>query len=758
MTPVVASIASFWLGGDLSAQGRLVLTAGESWRIATAAVALVVLGAAQLGNRPWPARVAESLLLGAALSGVWFALAGPVWVEEAGRTEPGRVVVLVDGSRSMGVLEGARPRSEAVAPLLARVLADVGEAEVYRFGTDLEVGAPEAFDLPGTDLGGALDALSERTAGERLAAVVLVSDGLDRGLLRHSWEADPSAPPPSVPGPLTVYQVGRRQDVVDLSVRAVDAGGYAFIRAPFTITADLLGTGFANRTVTATLSRDGGTVTSQTVKLDADGKGRVKFEVVPQDAGRFAYAVTVPSYQGDAVPANDTMPVVVTVVRDRVRVLQVAGAPSWDVKFLRRFLKDDPSVQLVSFFILRTEEDLNSQYDERELSLIQFPYERLFSDDLPTFDVVVFQNFDYEPYFRQGFGSHDTLLDNVRRYVEAGGAFVMIGGDRSFGSGRYGGTPIGEILPVELSTKKEVPDPSPFVPVLTPEGARHPLTRVVGEATDNEVWWSRLHPLDGTNLPLRARPDAAVLLTHPTLKDADGAPLPVLSVREVGAGRSLALTVDTSWRWSLSEAAMGRGNQVYLRFWKNALRWLMKDGALSRVTVETPRENYAVGEEVRLVVRARDPGFAPMPGATVVAEVDNEGRATTLRGTTTPDGEVALVLSADHPGTHRVGATVTAADGAVVGTAETVFAVTTRDPEMDEIAPDEAFLQWLAAGTGGAWHGPDEASAPVLRDPGAERTILERQETALGRAPALVAAVSALLGIAWFVRRRSGLK
>lgn len=755
---MIASFAGFWMGGELSRDGRLVLTASEPWLLGTAVVALGVLALAQWGPRPVLARLAETALLAAGLAATWFALAGPVWVEESGRTEPGRVVVVVDGSRSMGVVEGGALRSDAVPGLLDAILADVGDAEVYRFGDDLEIGAPEAFDLPGTDLGGALDALAERVAGERLAGVVVVTDGIDRGLLRKSWEADPArAAPPEVPGPLTIHQVGERTSVVDLSVRAIDAGGYAFIRAPFTLTADLLGTGFAGRTVTVTLSRDGSTVTTKDVTLGPDGKARVQFEVVPEDAGRFAYAVSVPSYQGDAVPANDTMPVVVTVVRDRVRVLQVAGSPSWDVKFLRRFLKDDPSVQLVSFFILRTEEDLNAAYGERELSLIQFPYERLFSEDLSTFDVVIFQNFDYEPYFRGGFGAGGDLLDNVRRYVEEGGAFVMVGGDRSFQLGRYGGTPIAELLPVELGTGKETPDLRAFQPVLTPEGGRHPVTRLVSDRAENETWWSRLRALDGTNVPLRARPDAAVLLQHPTLTDADGQPLPVLSVREVGRGRSMALTVDTSWRWSLSEAAVGRGNQAYLRFWKNALRWLMRDGAVSRVTVETPRENYAVGEEVRIVVRARDPGFAPMPGATVSAEVDNEGRTFTLSGRTSPDGEVALVLPADHPGTHRVKAVVTTADGAEVGGSETVFAVTTRDPEMDEIAPDEAFLRWLAAGTGGVWHGPG-ARGPVLRDPGAERAVLERSETPLWRAPALALAVATLLGLAWIVRRRSGLK
>jgi uncharacterized membrane protein len=750
-------LASFLIGGDLGAGGHLVLTASEPWRVGTAAVALGILALAQWGRRAALARAAESLLLAGALTLLWFVLAGPVWVEESGRTEPGRVVVLVDGSRSMGVLEAGVPRSDQVPALLDAIRADVGDVELYRFGDDLEVGAPEAFDLPGTDLGGALDALSERMAGERLAGVVLVSDGLDRGLLRRSFELDPQAPRPEVPGPLTVYQVGERQNVMDLSVRSVDVGGYAFIRAPFGITADLLGTGFAGRTVTVTLSRDGGTVTTREVVLDAEGKARVKFEVVPETAGRFAYAVSVPGYQGDAVAANNTMPVVVTVVRDRVRVLQVAGAPSWDVKFLRRFLKDDPSVQLVSFFILRTEEDLNAQYGERELSLIQFPYERLFDEDLSSFDVVIFQNFDYEPYFRSAWGDGNRLLDNVRTYVQEGGAFVMVGGDRSFQLGKYGGTPIAEILPVELGTRKETPDLAAFQPRLTDEGRRHPLTRLVAEQAENEVWWSRLHASDGTNVPLRARPDAAVLLEHPALKDADGAPLPVLSVREVGRGRSMALTVDTSWRWSLSEAALGRGNQVYLRFWKNALRWLMKDGAVSRVTVETPRENYAVGEEVRVVVRARDPGFAPLPGARVTTVVDNEGRQTTLEGLTSADGDLALVVPADTSGTHRVRSTVTAADGVEVGAAETVFAVTTRDPEMDEIAPDEAFLKWLASGTGGQWHGPGDR-APLLRDPEAERTILERAETPLWRSPLLALLIGALAGTGWIVRRRAGLK
>jgi len=739
------------LGTDLSPSGSLVWTAPQWVVIASVTAALLVWGATLLGHRPAWQRAVEAVCVALGLAGLVVALAGPTWVEEAGRVEPGRNIVLVDASSSMATLEDGRPRSEGVAPVLAHLQRQLGDIEVYHFGEGLGVGEPAAYDQPATDLEGAFDAISERVAGERLQSLVLLTDGLDRGLLRRRYQREEAPRPPDLPGPLTVYQVGSAQDVLDLAVRSVDSGGYAFIRSPFTITAQIEGVGFADRTITATLQKDGAPLTQRSVRLDAEGRGEVRFEVVPDEAGRFTYAVQVPAYEGDAVPANNVMPLVVSVVRDRIRILQVAGAPSWDVKFMRRFLKGDPSVQLVSFFILRTTDDASS-YSDRELSLIAFPYTRLFDEDLWSFDVVVFHNFDHEPYFQY---ASNQLLSNLRRYVEQGGSVVMVGGDRSFGLGGYAGTPLADVLPVELLAQ-ETPDVAPFRPRLTAEGARHPITRLAGDAVENASWWERLVPLDGTNVVLGAKSDATVLLEHPTRKAADGRPLPVLSVREVGEGRTMALTVDSSWRWSLSEAAEGRGNQAYLRFWKNAIRWLMKDSTADRVTVDTPRENYAIGDEVRVVVRARDPGYAALSGADVEVAIRSEAGETLLKGRTDLDGELVVPFTAERRGTHRVVAKVSR-DGDEVGEQQTVFAVTTRDPELDEVAPDQGFLRWLAASTGGVAYGPGELG-PVLRDETAGRTVSDRRETPLWRAPLVAAWVGIFLGAAWIVRRRSGLR
>ncbi len=745
-------MSAWLLGADLG-EGELIFASPDWLIVAAGGLALVVWVLTWFGQRSLWARLGEQGLWAGALAGIVLALARPVWVEEEGRTEPGRVAVLVDASRSMDVLQEGSPRSEAVGPLLDRLRSK--DVDVYHFGNDLAVGAPDAFTLPGTDLESALDALSERVAGEQLASVVVISDGLDRGLLRRRFLKEESPAPPSLPGPLTVYQVGSLGDLHDLSVRSVDTGGYAFRSEPFTITATLSGLGYAGKKVTATLTRDGRPVTQRMVTLDDNGDATATFEVQPQAVGRFTYEVSVPTWDDDAVPANNTAPVVVQVVRDRISVLQVTGAPSWDVKFLRRFLKGDPSVDLVSFFILRTTDDIEgTDYKDRELSLIQFPYSDLFSKELERFDVIIFQNFDHEKYFRPG--ERDELLDNIRRFVqEDGKGFVMTGGDRSFDLGGYGGTFVEEMLPVTLGANDPV-HYDRFQPQLTDDGRRHPITRLATDLEENQAWWDRLVQLDGTNVVQRPSPGATVLLEHPSLTGADGKKLPILAVSEAGKGRAMALTVDTSWRWSLSEAAEGRGNQAYLRFWKNAFRWLVKDPSTSRVTVDTPKENYAVGDDVRIIVRARDPGFAALARAKVEVTVEGPAGKFTREGVTTAEGDVVIEVPADTRGAHRVTAVVSSRGGAV-GTESTVYAVTTRDPELDEVAPDESFLRWLAASTQGTYYGPGDFGQPE-RDPDAGRTVWERREIPLWRAPILGFGVLLLGGLAWIVRRRSGLR
>src|SRR5581483_7580294 len=156
-----------------------------------------------------------------------------------------------------------------------------------------------------------------------------------------------------------------------------------------------------------------------------------------------------------------------------------------------------------------------------ELSLIPFPTEELFQEQLRSFDLVFLQNFNYGPY---GIGAY---LAEIKKYVEEGGGLAMLGGDLSFSLGGYAHTPVADVLPVELGEQTSVEqmvDLAPFKLTLTPEGRSHPVTALKLDLEQNDAVWRGLPELNGTNIVARARPGATVLATHPSRKGADGKP------------------------------------------------------------------------------------------------------------------------------------------------------------------------------------------------------------------------------------------
>lgn len=751
------SALDWLLGGSLAAGGELV------WATSPVVVAVAAAGAlvawvlvALRDGRDGQARWAELALWAGALVVLVAALAGPSWVEADGRLEPGKLVVLVDSSASMGVLEDGDLRAAGVERALDKLRRLGGDVEVFSFDEEVRSGAPAAFTGRGSDLGVALRTVADRNLGQQLRGIVVLTDGIDRGALRREVreaigsDALTTEVVPALPGPVTFMPVGALDEVDDLAVEDVVSGGFAFLRTPFVLTAVLRGA--PGQTVPVTLSREGRLADKQTATLDDNGRAEVTFEVIPREVGRFAWEVSVPVSATDAVPGNNAFPVVVRVVRDRTRVLQVSGSPSYDQKFLRLFLKEDPSVDLVSFFILRTKEDIVTTWSQQELALIEFPYERLFTMDLDTFDLVVLQNFNYGPYFER---SAAFLLNNLADYVRNGGALVMTGGDRSFDLGDYANTPIADVLPVELGVRGAPVDEAPFRPVLTEAGRIHPITRLGANDEESAAAWERLPQMDGLNLTLGLTPGSAALLRHPTARVPGGARAPVVAVREVGKGRTMALTVDASWRWSFSEAAVGRGNQAYLRFWKNSMRWLVADPEDRRVVITPSRENVLLGDEVRLVVRVRDAGYGPVAGASVVGIIRGpEGQAESFEIETGGNGEATTTFTPSQRGSHRV---VVRAGGEEGDAAETVFAVTARDPELSEIVPDLGYLEQLAAlyGDRGAVRKPGDLRGPLL-DEGAQQAIPDRQETRLATAPLVPLLFGLLASLGWLLRRRRG--
>src|SRR5690606_11763419 len=153
------------------------------------------------------------------------------------------------------------------------------------------------------------------------------------------------------------------------------------------IEATIVGHGLRGQAVTVELRRDGELVERTSVTLGVEGVP-VRFEVAPDRVGQFVYEVVVDPVEGEATTANNRHAFVVKVLRDKVRVLHVAGRPDWDVRALRTLLRRDPNVELLSYYILRGLDDISREDTSAPLSLIPFPTDELFKEELGSFDLV----------------------------------------------------------------------------------------------------------------------------------------------------------------------------------------------------------------------------------------------------------------------------------------------------------------------------------------------------------------------------------
>jgi hypothetical protein len=360
-------------------------------------------------------------------------------------------------------------------------------------------------------------------------------------------------------------------------------------------------------------------------------------------------------------------------------------------------------------------------------------------------------------------------LDEVLDYVEGGGGFVMIGGDLSFGAGGYAGTPVERALPFSLVGwgggglfgGDPIVDGS-FRPRLTDEGKTHPITALGTGPADSEALFASLPELTGMNAVGALAEDATVLLEHPTATTAAGKPAPVIAVREIGKGRSMAVTTDTLWRWNFEAVGTDGNAEAYYELWRKTLRWLIRDPELSLLRISPDARRYAVGDAARLEVRAFTPSYAPAQGVAITLLVDPPGDGPDFEVSlkTGEDGVALHELPLDLPGAWRIHARATIDEKKVEAMTAVVSHIAGR--ELDRPAPRHDTLGAMAtASAGEARVLPASLSEGDVEDlrfrPASVLRINRRRDVPLWDTPFTLLLLVVLLGTEWWFRRRWGL-
>jgi len=503
-----------------------------------------------------------------------------------------------------------------------------GEAAAYFGSLDFDASSTAVAD----SLSDALDAL----AGQPLAGVLLISDGMSNVGSPMTTALDPLRDRNL---PLFAYAVGVEAQR-DLSVVSFSSPGMAFAGETAMLDVRLRATDLAGESTEVRLIQDGETIDAQEAAFEEDGEVELSFPYVTERAGFFPFTLEAGAIEGEVTLENNEASLELQVLDRRVRVLVIEQEPRWDFRYLLDTLKRDERVE-VSAVMLDGDKTLGRDPESGFLAELPTP------EELLGYVIVVLGDVDPDRLS----DAHFDALDRLAR--QTGGGLVFHAGS-DFNPFAYAGTPLEALLPVELDPTVENRGARYEDPVslsLTREGRRSPLLRLDENPLKSEQIWRSFPPVRWTAQTGPAKPAAEVLLVDPTeAKQARGDPQPVLAHMSVGRGQIFYFGIDETYRWRSR-----MGEKHYLKIWGQVFLKLgieRLSGASDLVQLNTVRDAYAVGETILVSGRIFDKGFRPLEApevaGTLKIEPAVEGGATVI------EQEVTLKSRPGSPGDYEL--------------------------------------------------------------------------------------------------------
>ena len=673
------------------------------------------------------------------------------------------VPVLVDISRSMRIADAdGQPRIARAAALLRfdllPALSRQYRTEIMTVGDSLEPGSIDSLDARASqsDLSGALARVRERFRGQRVAGVLLVSDGADTGPPAAGERTDAAGV-----WPVFAIGVGATDGLRDREVLGIAAGDQRLDHASVDLQVSAMSSGFGRAPFQLRVLADGRLLESRRVVPSADGSPiEQRFTVFPDPQRATVYTVEIPTDERESVTENNTRSVLVSPAGRKRRLLVIEGAPGFEHSFMRRAWAADSGLDVDA--VVRKGKNVNGsdtflvQAEAARTAALTtgFPARR---EDLYAYDALVIANVEGD------FFTHAQLTMIGDFVAERGGGLLVTGG-RSFAERGLVGTPVEAVLPVELDDRRSGltraslgRSAPPNTLVVTPEGETHPIMRLGASGEETRKQWAALPALAATAPLGNARPGASVLAVASA---PDGGVFPVVAVQRYGRGRSMVFAGEASWRWRMMVVSTDRSHEF---FWRQAARWLAA-ASPDPVAIASP-DAPQPGDSVSIDVDARDAVFAPVADARVEATIElpgGERRPLTLRRTAAT-GRFTSLFRPDRPGLYHVraeaqrGITSHGPHGPL-GSADRWMYVGGSDREFADPRLNEGFLRRAARDSGGRYVRAADALRVVSWLQEAARQNAAPDERDLWHEPWAIAALVLLLSAEWTLRRRWGLR
>ncbi len=514
----------------------------------------------------------------------------------------------------------------------------------------------------GTDISYALrEKLSD---SGRTSALILSSDGQHNGTDDLMELADRAR---ELDIPIHTIGVGDPSRPKNLSVDKLYIREKISVNEPFAVEASMYVEDYQEDSILVELLQhelsaegamlEGVAIDSKDVDIP-DGGGRLRhvFSHKVQQAGNFKYTVRIAEVDGESnTDDNTNTSGEVKIVDQKVKVLLIAGAPTWEYRMLQRLFQRDSNIVFTGW--LQTMDTDRPQEGNDGARISEMPEN---FEDLAEYNVIMM--IDPDPrYFPDGW------MDNLKRFcrVKAGGVFFMAGPKHTnmfVTLNRLSG--IRDILPVRFGDEEFIEtnqvlattsNSRPGKMLLVNPNLGHPVMSFVNDFEENLRLWNLMPSIYWSFPTLSAKPTSLTLMERGDQINISGNQ-PLLVAGRYGAGNVVYMGFNGTWRWR----RVGTRAQYFDRFWIQVVNFLVETRSLQgqrRGFIDTDRNTYELGETITLKGEALNERFEYMEVPALAAQViSDEGRVRDIELKLLPGqpGQYEAAFKAFNTGDFRV--------------------------------------------------------------------------------------------------------
>ncbi len=547
----------------------------------------------------------------------------------------------------------------------------------------IKEGQREESQATATDYATALESLLTAMPTEKLAGILILTDGLNNG----EAAVEPIA---RQLGARSVHAstllIGSTQAPRDLAIADIEAPESIFLGDKVRVKTEISAEGARGEEAVVSLLLNGEKVDEEKIPISEDSLRRtISLSHSPTNSGITRYELKIDHIAGERFPSNNTWRVDVAVSDDRTNVLLIDDFPRWDFRYLRNlFYGRDKSVHLQYY--------LHHPDSIADITLTNKPpaasASRKFGDAeagaLPeseeewrAFDTIIL-----------GDVGPDLITPEIQQIIrksveERGTLLVTIAGPRAMPHAYTNNATLSEIMPCvidnsqlnnpelrdggtlssasvggaascrtdtepnnagphlnsQLRALNTLPKNERFSVKLTPSGQIHPVMQQSASAAENEEIWNSIPKFSWRQPVIGIKAGAEILAYADFKKDNDDAAITaenaiekikaekrlreersLIVVQSAGKGKVVQLNTDESWRLRYRT-----GDTRHHRFWGQIIKWGLSERLRQgneRLRIGTDKITYTPNDPVRIIARLRDENSKPITDASITAVIE----------------------------------------------------------------------------------------------------------------------------------------